>query len=298
MIQKQTNYLNLIAIPALVLAAGCSARAVQNEDSPPTTTYLPQVLYNLPFPIAENRTQMLDIYLPQGAKPPVPVVLALHGGGGDKSEFKPLALYLATGGYALVAPNFRDMPVNQFPAGLQDAYCAYNWLQLHAPEYGIDSQRIILAGFSLGGSMAALMATIDNPSKYFESCPYPPHELDAIRGSIIFTGIFDFPAAVEFNIPLRNYFTGYFGSNPEDGPDTWKKASAVTWLDGSEPPFLLIHGLADGSVSPENSRVFAERLKQAGVEVELLLIPGARHLAIISFEGALEASAAFITSLR
>jgi dipeptidyl aminopeptidase/acylaminoacyl peptidase len=51
----------------------------------------------------------------------------------------------------------------------------------------------------------------------------------------------------------------------------------LAWLDGSEPPFLLIHGAVDEMVPPGESEAFASRLRAAGVQAELMLLPGAGH---------------------
>jgi dipeptidyl aminopeptidase/acylaminoacyl peptidase len=48
-------------------------------------------------------------------------------------------------------------------------------------------------------------------------------------------------------------------------------------LSKDDPPFLLIHGDADQVVAFKNSEVMEQALKQAGVEVKLLRIPGGNH---------------------
>ena len=54
-------------------------------------------------------------------------------------------------------------------------------------------------------------------------------------------------------------------------------ARSPAWIDGSEPPILLIHGMADTLCDPVESQAFADLLTAAGVEVQVELIPGARH---------------------
>lgn len=239
---------------------------------------------------------MLDIYLPDGTGP-FPVVFALHGGNGDKGEFNGMGKYLAGKGYALVAVNFRDMPDFRYPANVQDAYCAFAWMQANAATYGLDPQRVVVAGFSLGGSIAALMSTVDDPATYLNSCQNPAPDLTAIKGSVIYTGIFDFPAAVQGNAGLKSYFQNYFGSNPDNNPARWQEASAVNWLDGSEKPFLLIHGETDESVPPKNSQDFSASLKQNGISVQLILVPNADHMGIIYKRDLYELVEAFIAPL-
>jgi acetyl esterase/lipase len=58
---------------------------------------------------------------------------------------------------------------------------------------------------------------------------------------------------------------------------SFAQAVPLSWVDGSEPPFLLIHGDVDEMVPPGESEAFASRLQAAGVEAELVLLPGAGH---------------------
>lgn len=263
----------------------------------PTATATPQGTKNIPYVTNGQPSQVLDIYLPETGAGPFPVVFALHGGNGDKGEFDAMGEYLSERGYALVAVNFRDMPGYKYPSGIQDAYCAFAWLQVNAATYEIDPQRVVVAGFSLGGTYAALMATVDDPSIYFKTCKHPMPDLTTIKGSVIYTGVFDYPAAVQGNTALKEYFRDFFGSYPDEKPERWQEASAVNWLDGSEQPFLLIHGDADGSVPPKNSQEFAARLKQFGIDVELVLVPGAQHMGIIYKRDLYESVETFIAPL-
>ena len=54
-------------------------------------------------------------------------------------------------------------------------------------------------------------------------------------------------------------------------------ASPDTYVDGTEPPFLILHGSADPAVSPDQSRILRNALEAAGVPVHMYLIPGGVH---------------------
>ena len=98
-----------------------------------------------------------------------------------------------------------------------------------------------------------------------------------------------FGASADNKIPLDE-MTPIFEELNEIPPSTWResselgeaarnfaRATPLYWLDGSEPPFLLIHGAADEMVPPGESEAYASRLQAAGVEAELMLLPGAGH---------------------
>jgi predicted esterase len=64
------------------------------------------------------------------------------------------------------------------------------------------------------------------------------------------------------------------------GPEAqWPRAQAVNFVDGDEPPFLLIHGTADAIVEAKDSRELADKLRGVGVESTLVWLPEAGHLA-------------------
>ena len=77
----------------------------------------------------------------------------------------------------------------------------------------------------------------------------------------------------------------------------------MSWVDGSEPPFLLVHGLSDQSVPASKAEDFASVLGEAGVEVELLLLEAGHgfisDVPLSSYENVqtIEATEAFLAAL-
>ena len=60
-----------------------------------------------------------------------------------------------------------------------------------------------------------------------------------------------------------------------DGPDLYRAASPVTYVDKLDPPILILHGTADKTVDIEQSKLFAAKLKEAGARHELVIVEGA-----------------------
>ncbi len=317
--------LGLVLI-AVMLIAGCSPiTPVPTEASlpidtltpspvPPTATLIPptntpaptptrtlappvETIRDIPYVPGGATQQVLDLYLPPGATEPFPTVLLLHGGGGSKRDLASLAASLARQGYAAVALNFREYPRDTYPAAVQDAFCGLGWLYANAETYHLDPQRFFSLGHSFGGTLASMLGVVDDPTLFLAGCPYSLPETGLVRGVIAYTGLFDYvhlPSVGELN----DYASNYLGSSRAAAPEIWTQASPLTWIDGSEPPFLIIHGEADRSIPIEQSQNFAAALQAAGVQTELMLIPDATHAGIISSQVTLDAALSFLAGVQ
>ncbi len=246
---------------------------------------------DIPYLSEGGAVHELDLYLPQSEDLPMPVLFALHGGGGDKGDMRNLAIHFAERGYAVVAANFRESPQAHYPAPVQDVFCALAWVHTNSESYNLDPEHTFALGFSLGGTFAGMLGTVDDPSLYLEACPHSLPESGWVQGVATFTGVFDLANA---SGPLLAYYADYIGVAPEEHPSLWAEASPIGWLDGHETPFLLVHGELDGNIDPSHSADFAAALTDAGVPVELLIIPGTSHMTLIRSEEAFDAVEAFM----
>lgn len=276
-----------------------SATSVPPTETPvpgpsPTPMPLPiEVLRDVPYVANGAPEQKLDIYRPKEQGGPFPTLFVIHGGGGSKSQMAVMGYYFAKRGYAVVSINHRQPPQHKYPVPVQDTFCALAWVHANADTYDLDPDHIVALGYSAGGTLAAMLGVADDGAVFVAGCPHPLPTGNWVQGVVTFTGIFDFMRGAERSTALREYLTTYLGVGPDEDPDTWSQASPSTWVDGSEPPFLLIHGLEDTGLSPEESKHFAAVLEQAGVDVELVLVPDANHGIIIRSEQLYQAVVAF-----
>ncbi len=109
---------------------------------------------------------LMDVFIPKHRnRTPTPAVLWIHGGGwevGDKNgNFG--AKFLANEGFVTASLSYRLSGDSPFPAAIEDCKCAIRFLRANAPKYGIDPDRIGVAGSSAGGinESAALSLTRD-----------------------------------------------------------------------------------------------------------------------------------------
>jgi acetyl esterase/lipase len=206
----------------------------------------------------------LDVYVPDRASAqPRPLVVFWHGGRwrfGDKADYRFVGAALAELGYVAVLPNYRHYPDVKMPGFMDDAARAGQWAAAHAGEHGADAGRLYLMGHSAGAHMAALV-TLD--SRYFTAAGEPrPH----VAGVIGLSGPYDF-------LPLREAdVQDMFGP-----PQNYADSQPINFVRSDAPPMLLIHGLMDDTVRPNNSRSFAAALRARGVPVTLKLYPKIAH---------------------
>lgn len=225
---------------------------------------------------------ILDVWLPVTDEKPVPTILAIHGGGwrdGSKNFYNRLGRHYAESGFAFVAMNYRLAPDFAYPAQVEDSFCALAWLHDNAAEYGFDTDRVVVWGGSAGGYLASMIATVDDPSVYLEDCPNEYPSSDAIQAAVIFYGLFDFTDVGDFPVGVvTSALPRLWGAPYEEIPaERLEEMSPIAQIDGTEQPFLVLHGTADAAIPSVMSERFAAALDEAGVDVELVLVPDALH---------------------
>jgi len=236
------------------------------------------VIQDIPYAGTTDPEQTLDIYLPKGKylvyPRPVPLVVFIHGGGwaeGNKSF--PLALGLIEKGYAIASLNYRLTGNAIFPAQLDDCKAAIRWLRGNAGNYSIDPNRIGVWGLSAGGNLAALLGTTGNKANGTEGA-YTQYS-SKVQAVCDWYGPSDFSAPREklssYALEAASKFLG------GDFEHLGKKASPVTYVSSQTCPFLLIHGGNDHVVPLSQSQELYDKLKAAGVDVSLLIMPVEEH---------------------
>ena len=249
---------------ALVLSACASVQPLYfgalNYSVPPvevqSVEYLPQ--YGI----------SLDVYRPRGVQGPAPVVLFFYGGtwrDGHREFYRFVGEALSRHGLLVLIPDYRKAPADVFPAFMEDAASAAAWAKHHAAEFGGDPARIHLMGHSAGAHMAALLAA---DARYLAQQGLRPRDFTSVIG---LAGPYDFLPITESKV--QQVF-------PDR--DRWSETQPVNFVDGDEPPFLLLHGGSDHRVWKSNSLKMARRLAAAGVPYTLKIEPHTGHIALVN----------------
>ena len=267
-------------------AALASARAQEAPASPARYQVMQGVSYGSGDPF-----QTIDIYLPDSAVRRSTAVFVLNHGSGNKLPF---VRRFAERGYPVLFVNVRRR--EPYPRPVEDAFCALAWAHAHAGSYGFDPGRIVALGHSGGAVLAAHLGTFDDRARYLGGCASPLPRERWLLGVVSIAGVFDYRTEEEFGELHNAYTPRYFGGTKEDVPAAWAEASPITWAGAGDAPFLLVHGTADVMVLPVQSERSAALMRRAGVAVELVLIPGLDHNAILG-DAAFEAAERFIARL-
>lgn len=94
----------------------------------------------------------------------VPGLLWLHGGGyalgAPEQDASYIDDFIRTTGSVVVAVDYRLSGEAAFPAALDDAYLALQWMQVHASDYGIRSDQLFVGGASAGGRLVAALTLL------------------------------------------------------------------------------------------------------------------------------------------
>lgn len=209
----------------------------------------------------------------------VPGVLWLHGGGqlfGTAAQDDAVCRHLADRlGAVVVAVDYRLAPEHPWPAGLDDAYEALEWVA-GLPE--VDAARLVVAGASAGGGMAASVALRardrEHPALAAQLLVYPMLD-DRTDGSdpAHFPG--RDPAVLRVWDAAANRFgwSAYLAGAGEADPEAAVPARAAS-LAGLPPTWIGVgtHDLFHGE-----DLAYAARLTAAGVPCQLEVVPGAFH---------------------
>ena len=232
--------------------------------------------------VFRNKGQQLIgiLHIPDGATPPLPAVLMLHGFTGHKIEthrlFVRTARRIAEAGIAAFRFDFRgsgdsegkfeDMTIYE---ELSDALKAFELLSEDFHE--VDSRRLGVLGFSLGGCVAAMLAGRVG---------------ERVKALALWSAVSEDP-------PDNFRFFRSLFDNREDKSTDWVEHSGYRVgkaffeeLENVTPlkdvssyrgPAIILHGSEDKTVSPEHAVTYYETLKRNNGDVEMHIIEGAGH---------------------
>lgn len=238
--------------------------------------------FDIPYAGTDNPRQRLDLYLPEKAADGkgLPLIVYVHGGGwlgGDKRAGGMLLPLVQSGEYAVASVGYRLSSEAIWPAQIHDCKAAIRWLRANAAKYGIDADRIGVAGSSAGGHLVMLLGTTGGVAD-LEGTLGPHRDTDSRVVCVVNQfGPSDFSEISEANEAAKGMVAKLLGGRPEDVPEAARAASPLAHVTKDDAPIICIHGTADALVPYSQSTRLDEACEKAGVECLLLTIPGGGH---------------------
>jgi acetyl esterase len=253
----------------------CLAYADAQEARRPAFTYPPVMEGARVETYKEVDGTKLNAWIlaPPGTEAKRPAIIFYFGGGwssGSPAQFERQCRHFAARGMVAIAADYRVSTRNHVkpPQCVADAKSSMRWLRKNAERLGIDPQRIVAAGGSAGGHLAAATATLagfDEPGED-TAISAVPNALVLFNPALMFASFKEVtPAGFASNATEER-----FGCDP-------KAISPVHNVREHLPPTLILHGRADTTVPIATIEAFAAEMKQHGNRCELVGYEGQPH---------------------
>jgi acetyl esterase len=175
-------------------------------------------------------------------------------------------------GAVVISVGYRLAPEHPFPAGLDDCESVTRWAMANAGRFGLPPSRVVVAGESAGGNLAAAVslrmrdAGADQPAG--QVLMYP-----ATAGRHTHPSSVEFDGLVISRTAGERYWAAYSGGRNLDG-DPYAAPLLASSLAGL-PPALVVLGGCD--MLRDEGRAYAQRLRDDRVEVDEVCYPGQPH---------------------
>ena len=228
------------------------------------------------FSIAARDGHALPARLYAPSHEELPVLLYFHGGGftiGSIATHDVLCRQLShLAGCAVVSLDYRLAPEHKFPTAAHDAWDALQWLAAHAASLGVDGGRLAVGGDSAGGTLAAMSAILARDAGmalalqllFYPGCAAHQDSASHRRFGQGFV-------LAEADI---DWFFDHYLRSPADRED-WRFAPLMApHLDDVAPAWL---GLAECDPLVDEGVLYGDRLRAAGVPVDLEIYRGVTH---------------------
>jgi acetyl esterase len=217
------------------------------------------------------------LYTPVGAGTgPLPGIVYFHGGAwvfGDLDSHDAMLRMLANeSGCRIAAIDYRLAPEHKFPAAVEDAFAATQWIAAHAADFGIDPARLAVAGDSAGGNLAAVIAQLakaKGPKLVLQVLFCPVIDVGADAGSRR-----DFAEGYFLEQALMEWAGAFYIPPGTDLKDPRLSPKFAADLSGLPPAH--IHTAAFDILRDEGA-AYADALKRAGVAVRYTCHDGMIH---------------------
>jgi acetyl esterase/lipase len=227
----------------------------------------------------DGQTVQLHIVRPEGAKGVLPVFMYFHGGGWVLGDF-PTHLRLVrdlvvASGAAAVFVDYTPSPEAHYPVAINQAYAATKWVAANGKEINVDGKRLAVAGNSVGGNMAAVVALMakdkNGPALRAQILLWPVTDANFETGS--------YNQFAEQRFLTKNMMKWFWDNYAPDlaaRKEIYASPLQATLeqLKGLPPAVVQT---AENDVLRDEGEAYARKMDEAGVNVTMIRFNGAIH---------------------
>src|SRR5262245_398197 len=228
---------------------------------------------------SQRQTVRLVVVRPPGISSTLPVFMFFHGGGwvlGDFPTHERLVRDLVAGSGATgVFVEYDRSPEARYPVAINQAYAATSWVAAHGDEIGVDGGRLAVAGNSVGGNMAAVVALMakdrGRPNIRCQMLLWP------VTNAAFDTASYDeFAEGYFLTRNMMKWFWDSYTTDPRERQDVYASPlqAANERLRGVAPAIIQT---AEMDVLRDEGEAYAQKLDRAGVDVACTRHPGLIH---------------------
>lgn len=243
----------------------------QRDKSEATETVKAKTELNIAY--GTDTAQRFDLYLPANRSvTTTPVIIMVHGGGWNSGHRSSFATYIDTfkrrlPEYALVNIGYRlAAPGRIFPTQEEDVKAAVAFVAANAATYGINMQNVAMVGVSAGAHLSMLQA-------YKYTAPVKVKAVVDMFGPTDLIRMYEDP----WHPIIPGLLQSLTGTTLEANKEIYQQSSPAYFVNAQTPPTIILQGGADFVVDPSQSKLLADKLKEAGVPHEFVLYPAEGH---------------------
>ena len=228
---------------------------------------------------SEGQTVKLVVVRPVGVTGTLPAFMFFHGGGwvlGDFPTHERLVRDLvAESGATAVFVEYDRSPEAHYPVAINQAYAATRWVAAHGNEIGVDGERLAVAGNSVGGNMAAVVALMakdrGRPNIRCQVLLWP------VTNAAFDTASYDqFAEGYFLTRNMMKWFWDSYTTDPRERLDVYASPLQAMneRLKGLAPAIIQT---AEMDVLRDEGEAYARKLDHAGVDVTSTRYNGLIH---------------------
>jgi dipeptidyl aminopeptidase/acylaminoacyl peptidase len=248
---------------------------------------------SLASPFAGSRLRAADLAAPEDFRwrsvdgteiqgwlyhPPQPakgLVVQIHGGptGHSENAFSAFIQSCRAAGFAVLDPNYRGS--TGFGLEFREAIRREGWGGIEQDDISSGAEAIIARGLVPAGKVAVTGTSYGGYSAWCAATRWPASLLAAAAP---ICGMTDLVVDYYSTRPdLRPYSEEMLGGSPETAPERYRERSPIHFVDRIAARLLIVQGMNDPNVTPDNLHAVESALKSAGIPYETLLFDDEGH---------------------